>query len=392
MQPGGERPARVFARDPCILAGQNHLWTGAGGGILVHVGGGGSLSQGMFRPQIQGGRQMLETALLEDGQGRALLQGKLNGTRDWGVVNDFCARAYMPLTSRPLTRGMDPEATMRMLKIGRITFSRFCFGTPTRADEFDPSSGNIIVVNTLRGSVRHPLGGNDAFDTRPGDSYVVDCSRTDYWNVADGHDLQLNLTIPHRLMEETALRWYGFVPGDELWRKRMVFGVGHSAWLSLLDYATRSLDARGDAVLNPLTERRIEETICLELLQNWADSAELNLNTGARSAAPHYVREAERLMTETAADAPGLLEIAARVGVSARTLSEGFRRFRGFSPHDYMSRARLKALHAALRAAGPQQTVTQIAAAHGYINLGSLALKYRREFGESPADTLRRRI
>lgn len=50
-----------------------------------------------------------------------------------------------------------------------------------------------------------------------------------------------------------------------------------------------------------------------------------------------YVREAERLMTETAADAPGLLEIAARVGVSARTLSEGFRRFRGFSPHDYMA-------------------------------------------------------
>ena len=38
MQPGGERPARVFARDPCILAGQNHLWTGAGGGILVLVG------------------------------------------------------------------------------------------------------------------------------------------------------------------------------------------------------------------------------------------------------------------------------------------------------------------------------------------------------------------
>ncbi|WP_151719690.1 AraC family transcriptional regulator [Gemmobacter serpentinus] len=334
---------------------------------------------------------MLETALLEDGQGRPLLQGKLNGTRDWAIVNDFCARAYMPLTSRPLTHGMDPEATMRMLKVGQITFSRFCFGTPTRADEFDPSSGNIIVVNTLRGSVRHPLGGNDAFDTRPGDSYVVDCSRTDYWNVADGNDLQLNLTIPHQLMEETALRWYGFVPGDELWRKRMVFGVGHSAWLSLLEYATRSLDARRDAIANPLIERRVEETISLELLQNWALSADLNLETGARAAAPHYVREAERLMTELAAEAPGVLDIAARLGVSARTLSEGFRRFRGFTPQDYLGRARLDALNRALNAAAPQATVSQIAAAHGYINLGALAVKYRRQFGETPAATLRRR-
>lgn len=334
---------------------------------------------------------MLEAALLEDGQGRPLLGNSLTGTRDWGVVNDFCARAYMPLTSRPLTKGMDPEATMRMLKVGRITFSRFCFGTPTRADEFDASSGNIIVVNTLRGSVRHPLGGKDAFDTRPGDSYVVDCSRTDYWNVADGHDLQLNLTIPHHLMEETALRWYGFVPGDELWRKRMVFGVGHSAWLSLLDYATRSLDARKDAVANPLIERRIEETICLELLQNWALSAELNLDAGARTAAPHYVREAERLMTELASDAPGILEIAARVGVSGRTLSEGFRRFRGTTPHEFLGRVRLDALHKALGEAAPPQIVRQIAAAHGYVNLSVLAEKYRQRFGESPAGTLRTR-
>ncbi len=348
--------------------------------------------QGVKRPvsAVRRGEPMLEAALLEDRQGRPLLQGKLNGTRDWSVVNDFCARAYMPLTSRPLTLGMDPEATMRMLKIGHITFSRFCFGTPTRADEFDSSSGNIIVVNTLRGSVRHPLGGNDAFDTRPGDSYVVDCSRTDYWNIADGNDLQLNLTIPHRVMEETALRWYGFVPGDELWRKRMVFGVGHSAWLSLLEYATRSLDARRDAIPNPLIERRIEETICLELLRNWAECAELNLEVGARAAAPHYVREAERLMTELAVEAPGILEIAARVGVSARTLSAGFRRFRGFSPHDFMSRARLHALRRALREAKPQRTVSQIATAHGYVNLGALALKYHRQFGESPADTLNR--
>ncbi|MCM2291337.1 AraC family transcriptional regulator [Allorhizobium sp. BGMRC 0089] len=334
---------------------------------------------------------MLETALLEDGAGKPLLSGKLNDSREWSAVNAFCNRTYMPLSTRPLTRGMDPDATMRMLKIGRITFSRFCFGTPTRADDFDPTSGNIIVVNTLRGAVRHPLTGNDAFDSRPGDSYVVDCSRTNYWNIADGNDLQLNLTIPHKIMEETALRWYGFVPGDDLWKKRLVFGVGHSGWLSLLEYATRSLDARRDAIANPLIEQRIEEMLCLELLRNWSECAGLNLETGARAAAPYYVREAERLMIEQAAQAPSILDIAARVGVTARSLSEGFRRFRGITPHAFQHRQRLASLRQALLAARPDDTVTSIATAHGFINLGVLAASYRKQFGESPADTLRKR-
>ncbi len=332
---------------------------------------------------------MLETALLEDGGGAQLLCGKRNETRDWAVVNDFCARTYMPLSTRPLTRGMDPNATIRMLRIGAITFSRFCFGTPTRAEDFDPSSGNIIVVNTLRGSVRHPLGGREAIDTHPGDSYVVDCSRTDYWNLADGSDLQLNLTIPHALMEETAARWYGFVPGDELWKSRLVFGAGQSAWLALLDYATRSLDARHDGIGNALLARRIEETICLDLLRNWAGSAGLNLETGARVAAPHYVREAERMMTERAAEAPSITAIAAELGVSARSLSEGFRRFRGITPHEFLTAQRLDGLRRALQQARPGETVTAIAGARSYVNLGAMSAAYRRRFGESPAQTLR---
>lgn len=332
---------------------------------------------------------MLERALVQDRHGEDLLRGKLNETREWSVVNAFCNRTYMPLSTRPLTRGTDPNATIRMLKVGRITFSRFCFGTPTRADDFDPDSGNIIVVNTLRGSVRHPLSGKDAVDTRPGDSYVVDCSRTEYWNIADGHDLQLNLTIPHALIEETAARWYGFVPGDDLWKSRRIFGTGQSSWLALLDYATRSLDARHDGIGNALIERRTEETLCLELLRNWADCAGLNLETGARSAAPHYVREAERLMTEQAAAAPSITGIAAQLGISARSLSEGFRRFRGITPHDFLTARRLDELRAALHRARPGETVAAIAGARGYVNMGAMTAAYRKRFGETPAQSLR---
>ena len=331
---------------------------------------------------------MLDSALLNDAQGAPLLTGKLNDSRDWSEVNAFCHKAYMPLATRPLVKGSDPDATLRMLGIGRITLSRFCFGTPTRADEFDPASGNIIVVNTLRGSVRHPLQDGRSVDSTVGDSYVVDCSRTDYWNVADGHDLQFNLTIPHALMEETAQRWYGFVPDDKLWKRRLVFGQGHSAWLALLDYATRSLDARTDTITDPQVERHVEEMLCIELLRNWANGAELNLETGARAAAPRYVREAELLMTEQAGTAITVTRIAEQLGISTRSLLEGFRHFRGITPHDYLKAQRLDDLRKALRNAAPGETVASLARARGHVNLGALSRSYQQRFGETPARTL----
>lgn len=102
---------------------------------------------------------MLEHALLYDAQGQPLLSGRLNASREWAEVNAFCNRVYMPLAARPLVEGADPNATLRTLSIGRIILSRFCFGVPTKADEFDSSSGNIIVVNTMREvcAIRFPM-------------------------------------------------------------------------------------------------------------------------------------------------------------------------------------------------------------------------------------------
>lgn len=334
---------------------------------------------------------MLENALLYDAHGQPLLRGKLNSSREWSEVSAFCNAVYMPLVARPLVKGTDPDATLRTLSIGRIIFSRFCFGVPTKADDFDPSSGNIIVVNTMRGSVRHPLADGVSIDTQSGDSYVVDCSRIDYWNVADGDDLQFNLTIPHSLMEETAQRWYGFVPEDDLWKKRLVFSQGNSAWLSLVEYAARSVDARIDRIVSPLIEKRIEETLCLELLRGWALSSGLHLETGARNAAPKYVREAERLMEERAHEGPSVTEIAEAIGISTRSLSDAFRRFRGITPHDYLSAKRLDSLRKALEQASPGETISSIGHARGYFNLTAMANSYRKRFGESPSQTLRTR-
>jgi transcriptional regulator GlxA family with amidase domain len=100
------------------------------------------------------------------------------------------------------------------------------------------------------------------------------------------------------------------------------------------------------------------------------------------------VREAERIMVERAAEALSITEIAAELEISARSLSEGFRRFRGISPHDFMTAQRLDGLRRALLQAERGETVRSIASARGYVNFGAMTAAYRNRFGETPGQTL----
>ncbi|MGG7568073.1 AraC family transcriptional regulator [Rhodovulum sp. DZ06] len=315
-------------------------------------------------------------------------------SQDWDEVQAFCRTVYMPYRVRPLERGSRPDATMIPARIGRVTMTRFSYGTGIHLDRFDPSAGNILALTTLRGALRHQTGAAPA-QTGAGESFVVDCSRAEYWLDGDADHMQLNLTIPHEVMEETARRWFGFTPDDRLWCARVKFGGPGSAWPALLDYAVRTVAGAGAgqgalpgaAALS----RHLEEILCLELLRQWAGAAGLRLEAGAREAAPGYVRRAEEILEAEARAAPVIGEVARRVGVSARTLSGGFRRFRGLSPREFLAERRLEGFRADLLA-GAGESVTEVAAGWGFVNLGALAGRYRERYGEAPSHTLARAL
>lgn len=329
---------------------------------------------------------MLEQALLCDGAGRPIAQDGRTASRDWDEVQEFCRRVYMPYRVRPAGRGLLPDATMRSAAIGRITMTRFSYGVPIRLDRFDREAGNILVLNTIAGSLRHMGEGGAVPVTRAGDGFVVDCSRTDYWLEGDGAHMQLNLTIPHRVMAETARAWFGRVPED-LWTRRQP--IGGARWQALLAYAAQSIGAAGQVAGGDRMAAHLEELLSVEVLRLWAGAAGVALAPG-RSAAPRHVREAEEIMTAEARQAPQIAEIARRVGVSARTLSDGFQRFRGCAPRDFLRERRLEGVRAALGDPAPGATVTSVALDWGYANFGALAQAYAARFGEKPSQTLAR--
>ncbi len=85
-----------------------------------------------------------------------------------------------------------------------------------------------------------------------------------------------------------------------------------------------------------------------------------------------------------------LERLADIAGVRPRTLETHFRMFLGTTPLGWARRMRLTRARQQLLQAGAQTTVTDVALANGFSQLGRFAGEYRGTFGELPSATIRR--
>ncbi|MFL1512808.1 AraC family transcriptional regulator [Pseudomonas prosekii] len=74
---------------------------------------------------------------------------------------------------------------------------------------------------------------------------------------------------------------------------------------------------------------------------------------------------------------------------SERTVRNVFNEYLGMSPHRYLMIRRLHAIRAAIRHAGPEDTITHICARFGVWDFGRFASLYRQYFGTLPAQSLK---
>ncbi|CAN5760238.1 AraC family transcriptional regulator [soil metagenome] len=84
--------------------------------------------------------------------------------------------------------------------------------------------------------------------------------------------------------------------------------------------------------------------------------------------------------------------VADFVHISVRTIQQGFHEQLGMTPMTYVRERRLERVHEELMDATPADgvTVTAVAERWGFHHLGSFGSEYRKRWGESPSQTLRR--
>jgi AraC-like DNA-binding protein len=164
-----------------------------------------------------------------------------------------------------------------------------------------------------------------------------------------------------------------------------------AAWMDTVELVEREATRPDGLTRFPLAAAHLESLVIDGLLlaqpHNYSDA----LATGAAARRPRAVRQALEFI-ENQPDRPwSTATLAARVGVSARSLQEGFASTVGVPPMTHLRAIRLDRIHTELSTAEPGTVnVGTVAARWGFVHAGRFAAAYRRRFGCTPAETARR--
>ncbi|MCH4247952.1 MAG: AraC family transcriptional regulator [Acinetobacter populi] len=333
---------------------------------------------------------MLNNSLLNDVQNLPVLQPYKHCSQDWDEIKWWSDQMYMPYTVQPMGRGLKPQSSMHSLQVGSMIVTRFKYGIPVHIYDWDQTAGNILLLTTLEGQGSHAVNSSHWQTTKIGESFLADCSRNDDYAIKfDPDHLQLNLTIPHQSIAELILQNFGHEAPDRLWHCKTFFGGEGSSWLVLLRYLMQSIAEIPSAQLTQRAGEHLQQMVSLHILNEWALRAKIDL-TQKETITPKYIERAEQYMREYLHYSPTIAEVAQAVGVSIRTLSAGFKKYRQRTASETIREMRLQQVRQQLLNAEKTQNVADIAHGCGYINLGDFARQYRLRYGELPSQTLKK--
>jgi AraC-like DNA-binding protein len=145
-----------------------------------------------------------------------------------------------------------------------------------------------------------------------------------------------------------------------------------------------------DCTIPSLALAELEQSIMVSFLCGNRHNHSHLLDRTATRVAPWQVRRAEDYI-EANWDQPITVEaLAAATGASARSIFHVFKESRGYSPMAFLKQVRLRQARRMLMMPGPDASVTTVAIACGFSNLGHFAKDYDRMFGELPSVTRNR--
>ncbi len=106
---------------------------------------------------------------------------------------------------------------------------------------------------------------------------------------------------------------------------------------------------------------------------------------------PKYIRDGRVLLVENINATYTIADMVEDLQVSKRTIQYGFKHYLGFTPKEYQQYIRLNGIRKMiLSVKDPHIMLSEIAANYNYFHLGHFSAEYKKFFGESPSETLRK--
>jgi transcriptional regulator GlxA family with amidase domain len=164
-----------------------------------------------------------------------------------------------------------------------------------------------------------------------------------------------------------------------------------AAWWRFVYLLSDELEARGESDGRSATIAQLESLLLTSLLEGQPHNYTEAMRRGDGAIVPRHVRRVKLYIEEHAHEAIGIEDLVEASGVSGRALYEGFQRFCDISPMAHVRNVRMQRAREELLSAAENVTVAQIASRWGFFEFGRFAGQYRKVYGETPSQTLRRR-
>jgi len=273
------------------------------------------------------------------------------------------------------------------LQLQKIAMSYCSYGAPVQL-QF-PGEGVVRQQFCLHGNGTTIIG-SDSVEVRPDQSCIVcgDCDAI--FNFGESYD-QLVLTIGMPLLLQKLVAIIGSKPAGRLEFERAVdLNNGDAQNFRQLILLLANQFSACKASLPSFVLEELQQTIIVAFLCCNPHNFSQLLEVETPDSAPWQVRRVEDYI-EAHWNGPITIEsLAAITETSARSIFNSFKKGRGYSPMVFVKQVRLKHARTMLQHPDSSTSVTGVAFACGFQNLGHFARDYRQAFGELPSATLGR--
>jgi AraC-like DNA-binding protein len=152
----------------------------------------------------------------------------------------------------------------------------------------------------------------------------------------------------------------------------------------------RLLDREGSVLEHPAALASFENALITGMLLGLHHNLVDLLHEPQPDAGAAMVRRVEEYLEAHASEPIDLPMLARSIGHSTRSIHRAFRRHRDYTPMSFLTDVRMRLARRTLLDAREGARVTTVAFECGFSHLGRFAVEYKRRFGESPSETLKR--
>lgn len=294
----------------------------------------------------------------------------------------------------PLTVGVPEGAEgflfrAKVIQLGPLTVGQLAFGAPVTLIAAELGAYHVTIPTA--GIVRARHAGHEIV-AGPATGVVFGPGRPVY-TLHDPHYTEFAIKIERESLEAELAALLGHpVDGPLDLPPTVDLGVGAvRSWRRLVQLLGDETGEPGSLLWQPLIAEQLRRSVLNGLLLSVPHRYSEELSAPAPAGPPRAIRRAIEAIEDEPERGYTVAELAGIAGVSVRSLQEGFRRHVGHPPMAYLQTVRLDRAHEALRREDPARvTVAAVAHRSGFAHLGRFASAYRKRFGVTPSDTLRR--